>query len=171
MAYNPTNWYWQVLPSSAVWSSASFSYVQSNNPTYVAWLLAGNQVSLLSSTSGQTALSQIMTQSVIPVYLLSGLTVNFSAAPALSSVYALDVNTLTQIQAVAQDVACGMGFPGEVASFQYPDMSGVPRSFTSLQFIALYRALRDYVSAVNTAVAGLVFQVPGVTMPSTTTTI
>ena len=167
MAYDPTDWYWQVPPDGVFWSSARFTYVLPSDTAFQDWAAAGNQVTVTDRVS----LSQTMTSTVVPIYLSSGLTVDFSSDPPLSSVYALDPTTLTQVQAVAQDVASGMGFPGEVANFQYPDINGMPQTFAPSEFIALYQALRDYVYNVNTAVAALVFNVPGASLPPTTTTI
>jgi hypothetical protein len=83
----------------------------------------------------------------------AGIAITSTGTPALNATYALDQTTLDQIGAVARDVAGGLGLPGGGASFSYPDIAGVPRSFTAANVQALYRAMRDLVFALDTQAA------------------
>lgn len=85
--------------------------------------------------------------------LASGLAVASSGTPAISATYALDQTTLDQIGSVARDAASGLGLPGGLTTFVYPDINSTPRTLTSANVQALYRAMRDIVSALNTQAA------------------
>ena len=95
----------------------------------------------------------------------------FTSAPSLSSTYALDPLTLSQISDVAVASASGLGLPGSISSFTYPDINGVPMSFSATQIQGLYQAARDYVFNTTSAVAALVFLVPGAALPPATATL
>ena len=162
------DWYWRVAGDTNVWSSARFAYVPPSDAAYQTWLSASNSFTPISD---RPSLSQVMSNQRIPSFLGAGLAVVFSVAPALSSTYALDPVTLDQVGTVARDSASGLGLPGSLPAFVYPDINGVPVAFTGVQIGQLYQAMRDYVYEVNTNVAQLVFRVPGTMMPPTTTTI
>lgn len=85
--------------------------------------------------------------------LAAGLAVTSTGTPALSATYALDQVTLDQIRALASDAAVGFGFPGGVSTFDYPDATGTPRTFTPIAIANLYKALRNYVALLNTTAA------------------
>ena len=85
--------------------------------------------------------------------IAKGLTVTFSGVDGFTATIALDSETQTQIADIKNDLAGGIGFPGGAASFQYPDISGAPQTFTQVQFTALYKAMRDYVFALRNAQA------------------
>ncbi|SRR5258708_29145425 len=92
--------------------------------------------------------------------IAAGITITSAATPALNATYALDSVTLTQIQAVAQDSAAGMGLPGNAATFSYPDIKGQQHTFTASQLIAVYRAMRDLLWVLNTQGASLAHGTP-----------
>ena len=85
--------------------------------------------------------------------LATGIAITSTSTAALSTTYALDDVTLAQIGSVAQDAAAGLGLPGGGATFVYPDINSVPRTFTSAQIIALYKAMRDLVFQLQTQAA------------------
>ena len=72
------------------------------------------------------SLSNLMTGQRLSDYLGAGLAVTFTSAPSLSSTYALDPLTLSQTGNVAKDSASGLGLPGGLVSFTYPDINGNP---------------------------------------------
>ncbi len=166
--YNIDNWYWQVSGDTNFWSSAQFAYVVPDDATFQEWAAAGNQVVTILD---RPSLSNLMTGQRLTDYLSTGLTVTFTSAPSLSSTYALDPLTLSQTGNVAKDSASGLGLPGGLASFTYPDINGSPMAFSATQIQGLYMAMRDYVFQATSSVAALVFQVPGAAMPPATATL
>jgi hypothetical protein len=70
-------------------------------------------------------------------------------SPQLSTIWALDDLTLEQIGAVARDAASGLGLPMSQPTFAYPDRGGVMRQMNDLDVQKLYRAMRDYVTAIQ----------------------
>jgi hypothetical protein len=79
----------------------------------------------------------------------AGCEIVFAGLSAISATYALDPVTLDQIRAVASDASNGLGLPLDAETFTYPDKSGTPRTFTSDQLQALYKALRDYITRLT----------------------
>lgn len=82
--------------------------------------------------------------------IADGIDITCTGDPTISAVYALDVDTMNQVGAVARDAASGLGLPGDAATFTYPDLLGAPHAFTAVQFIALYKAMRDLLLVLNT---------------------
>lgn len=83
----------------------------------------------------------------------AGIAITSTGTPAISATYALDALTLSQVQSVAQDAGSGLGLPGGASTFTYPDITSQPRTFTSAQLIAVYRAMRDLLLTLNTQAA------------------
>lgn len=102
--------------------------------------------------------------------LAAGLAVTSTGTPAISATYALDPVTLDQIRALAGDAKMGLGFPGGASTFDYPDATGTPRTFNATSIVNLYKALRDYVAALNTT-AAILMQGGQAAWPAATTTI
>ncbi len=109
-----------------------------------------NGTAFVSPPSPAPTLAQILAAK-----LASGIAITSTGTPAISATYALDQTTLDQIGAVARDSAAGLGLPGGAATFTYPDINGVPRTFTGAQIQALYKAMRDCVFALYTTAATL----------------
>jgi hypothetical protein len=162
------NWYWSVATvAGSVFSSASFTYVPNSDPGYNRWLALGNVATI---TPSQSNLMGTITQLVIPVYLDSGLQVTSTSNSALNATYALDSVTLSQTETVAQDVSSGLGFPLNISTFSYPDITGTPHTFNQAQFTSLYIAQRNYIASVTYAIQQLVFG-NYASLPSNTATI
>jgi len=141
--------YWQVAGvDNFVWSSKRLAYVSNTDAEYVAWLSAGNEISLIES---RESLAAVM-QGRIPSYLAPGLPVTSISNSNLNGTYAMDGLTMSQIGSVARDVSSGMGFPQALPSFDYPDITGSPHTFNETEFVNLYKVLRDYVSEVSRAI-------------------
>lgn len=170
MPFDINDAYWAVTGQPLVaWSSARFMYVPvPSDPGYLVWTAAGN---VLPQAMSQFILADIMRKQRIPKYLLSGVTVVFTQNPNLTSLYALDPDTMDQVHTLASDTANGFGFPGGSISFQYPDFNSNLLSFSALEIQQLYIALRDYTNSVYQAVTDLVFQLQGAVMPDTTVTV
>lgn len=71
----------------------------------------------------------------------------------LNCTMALDAQTMSEIGTVVLGVRSGMGFPGDLPVFFYPDLNGVPRMFGEDQIVALFRAQRDLLFHLNTQAA------------------
>lgn len=85
--------------------------------------------------------------------IAAGLAVTCTGDASVSSTYALDAQTMDQIGSVARDAASGLGLPTGAPTFTYPDLGGIPRTFTADRLISLYKAQRDVLFRVNTAAA------------------
>lgn len=85
--------------------------------------------------------------------IAAGLSVTCTGDASVSSTYALDAQTMDQIGSVARDAASGLGLPTGAPTFTYPDLGGIPRTFTADRLISLYKAQRDVLFRVNTAAA------------------
>jgi hypothetical protein len=85
--------------------------------------------------------------------LAVGIAITSTGTPALDTTYSLDQITLDQIGSVARDAAAGLGLPLGASTFSYPDITGSPRSFTSVSIRDLYKAMRDLVFELNTQAA------------------
>jgi hypothetical protein len=94
-----------------------------------------------------------------------GLEINFTAAPALSGVYAVDTETQADVVAIVAGLNAGMGFPGGVSELPWPDVTGAAHAFASAQFVSFAAAIRDYVYAVRVAAR------TGASLPSNVVTI
>lgn len=98
--------------------------------------------------------------------MLSGLGIVSTATPSLNGTYAVDQLSQMDIIAIETSLNAGKGFPGGADSFNYADMSGVMHSFTAPNFTDFAAAVRDYVYALKSVVAGA-----STTLPSSTTTV
>lgn len=82
--------------------------------------------------------------------MAAGIAVTCDSNSALNAIYALDTTTMNQIGAVARDFAAGLGLPGGLTVFTYPDLGGTPRTFTGAQLVGLYTAQRNLLFGLNT---------------------
>lgn len=87
--------------------------------------------------------------------LAGGIAITSTGTPAISGTYALDQLTLDQIGSVARDAGSGLGLPGDLTSFAYPDIDGAPHAFAAADIQHLYKAMRDLVFAMSTTAATL----------------
>lgn len=82
-----------------------------------------------------------------------GITITCTGTPAISAVYALDDDTLTEINSLAISANAGLGFPGGGNTFAYPDKSGQPRVFDTAHMVSLFKSMRDLVWQLKTQAA------------------
>lgn len=94
----------------------------------------------------------------------AGLAIVSTSTPALNGTYAIDQLSQMDIIAIETSLNAGKGFPGGSATFSYADMSGTFHSFTAGSFTDFAAAVRDYVYALKSAIAGA-----STTLPSSTT--
>lgn len=85
--------------------------------------------------------------------IAQGIAITSTGTPALNATYALDQNTLTQIQALASDCTLGYGFPGGAGTFDYPDLTGTPHTFASADMVNLYKAMRSVIYLLQVTLA------------------
>lgn len=85
--------------------------------------------------------------------IAQGIAITCAATPALNATYALDDQTLNEIGSVARDSGAGLGLPGGLGTFTYPDIDGSQHTFTAGELQALYKAMRNLLLALNTQAA------------------
>jgi hypothetical protein len=98
--------------------------------------------------------------------LATGLSIVSTNTAALNGTYAVDPLSQMDIIAVETSLNAGKGFPGSVTTFSYPDVTGIMHAFTEANFTDLAAAVRDYVYALKSVIAGA-----STTLPATSTTI
>lgn len=98
--------------------------------------------------------------------LAAGLAITSTATPALNGIYAVDQLSQMDIIAIETSLSAGKGFPGGAGVFNYPDSSGAMHSFSEANFADFAAAIRDYVYALKSAIAG-----SATSLPNTSTTI
>jgi len=100
------------------------------------------------------------------VAMTAGLTIASAGTPALNGTYAVDAVSQADIVAIETSLNAGKGFPGGVTTFNYPDVTGVMHAFTEANFTDFAAAVRDYVYALKSVIAGA-----STTLPAASTTI
>lgn len=118
------------------------------------------------STFSAPAVTPVSAIAAATEALSSGLTVSSAGAPSLNGIYAVDQLSQMDIIAIETSLNAGKGFPGGAAMFSYADTAGVAHSFTEANFTDFAAAVRDYVYALKSVIAGA-----STTLPSTTSTI
>ncbi len=98
--------------------------------------------------------------------LETGLSITSTGTPSLNGTYACDQLSQMDIIAIETSLNAGKGFPGGSATFGYPDSIGVMHSFSETNFTNFAAAIRDYVYALKSVIAGA-----SKTLPSSTSTI
>jgi hypothetical protein len=92
-----------------------------------------------------------------------GLAVTSTSTPAINDTYACDQLSQMDIIAIETSLNAGKGFPGGAAAFNYPDLAGVMHSFTAANFTDFAAAIRDYVYALKSVIAGASTALPAAT--------
>lgn len=100
------------------------------------------------------------------VMMATGLTVVGANTPALNGTFSVDQLSQMDIIAVETSINAGKGFPGGATTFSYPDTAGVMRSFSASDFTNFAAAVRDYVYALRSVIAGA-----STTLPAASVTI
>jgi hypothetical protein len=96
----------------------------------------------------------------------AGLSIASTGTPALNGTYAIDQLSQMDIIAIETSLNAGKGFPGGAVAFNYADTSGVMHAFTAANFADFAAAVRDYVYALKSVIAGA-----SMTLPAPTSTI
>lgn len=95
----------------------------------------------------------VTVQTTLQGKITAGIAITCDSNSSLNSTYALDETTMNQVGSVARDFAAGLGLPGGLPVFVYPDVNGVPRQLTGAQVVGLYTAQRNLLFALNTQAA------------------
>lgn len=111
------------------------------------WNGSAWSVALLPTTNKQKAAAELATRTA------AGITITSTGNPSLNAQYALDPITMDQVGAVARDAASGLGLPGNLSTFFYPDANGNQAAFTAQNLIDSYKAMRNLLFALNTQAA------------------
>lgn len=98
--------------------------------------------------------------------LISGLALVSTGTPALNGTYAVDQLSQMDIIAIETSLSAGKGFPGGVTTFNYQDITGAMHAFSEANFTDFAAAVRDYVYALRSVIAGA-----SPTLPATIVTI
>lgn len=156
--YNPRDWYWIVDNDEVnVWTSLSLTYVLQSSQGYSDWSAIDNNFT--SRIASQSDLAQVMSEQVIPGILTDGLQIISTGSPGVSAVYRLDEITIADISSLAAGAANdALGFPNNASTFDYPDINGVPHTFTKTNMVDFYKAMRDYIANLKMAVSARVFE-------------
>ncbi|MFL9952809.1 hypothetical protein PQR65_05280 [Paraburkholderia nemoris] len=104
--------------------------------------------------------------SVAQAALAAGLTVTSTGTPTLNGTYACDQLSQMDIIAIETSLNAGKGFPGATTTFNYPDVTGAMHSFSESNFTNFAAAVRDFVYALKSVIAGA-----STTLPAASTTI
>jgi hypothetical protein len=100
--------------------------------------------------------------------MVAGVPIVCTSTPSLSGTYAIDPQSISDIQAETVFLMVNGGQFTAGTSLQWPDTSGALHTFTSsLQFQAWASAVARYVSALRQVVNGI----PGASIPATPVTI
>ena len=98
--------------------------------------------------------------------LATGLKIASTSTPALNGVYAVDPVSQADIVAIETSLNAGKGFPGGGTTMTYLDVSRVPHTFSEANLTNFAAAVRDYVYALKSVMAG-----SSMTLPAASTTI
>jgi len=81
--------------------------------------------------------------------------------PSLSTIWSLDEVTIEQITNLALGIGAGQGLPMGLPTFAYPDRNSVMRVMTPDEIQKLYRAMRDYITAISLYDTNRIENLPG----------
>jgi hypothetical protein len=113
---------------------------------YLAWGAAGN-------TADPVAVVQPTADQVLNTHLANGLVLTSTGTPALNGTYALDETSAGQIYQIGLYASQIGTFPSGGTTQAYPDITGVPHTFTIAEFVAFLQAVAVLISAMNNQAA------------------
>jgi hypothetical protein len=92
--------------------------------------------------------------------LAAGLTLVSTGSPAINATYAIDQLSQMDVIAIETGLNAGTGFPGGAATFNYPDIAGALHPFSETSFKDFAAAMRTYVYALRSVIAGSASKLP-----------
>lgn len=156
--------YAQILSGSVHWIFTSAELPEYNDATFEAVDITNVAPQPQSGwTASDSTGSWIFAPFVAPTptvaqqaqaALSAGLSVVSTGTPALNGTYATDQLSQMDIIAIETSLNAGKGFPGGVTTFNYADTLGAFHAFTQSNFTDFAAAVRDYVYALKSVIAG-----------------
>lgn len=122
--------------------AATFVPVPADVPVEPGWTYDGTTFAPPGPPPPPTADQELGTRKA------NGIAITCTSDATINATYALDDRTVATVGSIARDVASGLDFPAGATTYDQPDIDGVPHTFTEPQWIALYKAMRDMVSAL-----------------------
>jgi hypothetical protein len=139
--YTPNNWYWNIGQSSIqVFSSASLTFVPLTDATYLAWVAAGNRTTRIDTGIN---LFDVLSTQVLPSLFSNGVAFRSTSIPSLNATYPCDSVAQQTMTGIMTSLNAGI-VPGNGTNFLYNSVI-----FTSAQFLAVAKALTNYVYDFN----------------------
>lgn len=167
--YDIANWYWFVGANRIrAWSSAQVDYVPASNPTFTAWLAAGN---VPTSIASEADLIDILMTQWMPLAVTAGVNLTSTATPALNGTYALDPESKANITAISTGIAAGKPLPGGGSTFLYADAAGLKHAFSATNFLNFATAVETYIYQFGLSLESLVIGTAPVGLPARDITI
>src|SRR6185437_8581075 len=168
MSFIINNWYWYIgTERNTVYSSASASYVPINDAAFIAWQAADktHQPTLIAT---EGALFNILnmtyplgTPAGKTALLLQGsINITCTSIPELNGSYVIDDTSRSTITSIAAAINANLGLPGGGSTFEYADANGNAHSWPGPQFIALAKAIMNYIYQVNLVITGVSQNLP-----------
>lgn len=165
MMFNVFDAYWIVGgDADHVWSSARQGSYLLNDPTYQAWLTAGN---LPRRIGGYDELYGVLLYRAPTIaalvaadwlqkgylspqqgfeYLMgAGLQVTSTSNSGLNGLYDVSLAAQNRLSSIVTGINAGAGIPGGGAAFGYMDMTGAVHEFTADEFVKIGEAIESYV--------------------------
>jgi hypothetical protein len=121
-----------------------------SNPGWT--VVSGELVAPVPPTAEQLA-AQGLIQSAQSM-LTAGIAIVSTSTPALNGTYACDQLSQMDVIAIETSLNAGKGFPGGATTFNYPDVGGGMHAFSEANFTDFAAAVRDYVYALKSVIAG-----------------
>lgn len=142
--YNPLDWYWRVgdAPPTRVWSSASLTFVETTDPTYLAWLARGGVATVIPSKAD---LLLVMQQQIQPTIMQRGAFLVSKKTKALNGRFAFEDNMRNFLHATRMAIMAGRPLPGGGNNFNHLDADGNHHIFTAEQFLEFAEACEHYI--------------------------
>lgn len=167
--YTVTNWYWFVGSNRVrAWSSAQVDYVPASDPTFRAWLAAGNSPTVIPSAED---LAGLLSAQWVPIAISPGVNLTSTATPSLNGTYSLTPSAQVNITAISTGIAAGKPLPGGGSTFLYADANGLPHAFSATDFLNFATEAEAYVYQFGLSLQSLVVGTAPVGMPSRDITI
>lgn len=92
--------------------------------------------------------------------LAAGLTVTSSSTPSLNGTYSLSDASQARLNRLLSYWTANGSFPNGASTVVIEDMSGTQHTFDATQFKALFKALGDYLAALEDCIFGITTTLP-----------
>jgi hypothetical protein len=178
--YNPAKWYWRVgNRAGVVFSAPASAYVAEDDAGFLAFLAAGNLATAIASDGD---LADVLTKAGLPAAMIAavdatdwsgispaahlaaamaaGVQIASTGTPAIDATYHATGERWQIMLNQAQYVATFGAFSGGLDVLPWHAISGLVQFATTAQFLAIARAIGDWLTAWQLYVAGIVEEPP-----------